>query len=206
MCSFVGLFPLACKVSKCELAAASIRKTPGVKPENVLVEILDLASLQSVKEFSDHFKGLHNRLDHLILNAGVMHPPYTLTKDGIELQWAVNHVVHQLLTQELLPLLEVSQPATVVSVSSNGHFQALPADMMLDVDALSDKSNYNSTEHYGSSKLANVFFAQELARRVGDKSIFVNSLVSSYSPITRAPSALVCPLFALVFLCHCFFS
>ena len=140
-------FPLA---PKCEAAQASIRELPGVDSSNVKVAIVDLSSLKSVMRFTGRFKKRNTHLHMLVLNAGVMHPPYTLSKDGIELQWAVNHVAHQLMAQNLLPLLERSQPSTVVSVSSNGQFQTLqPVDIILDAKALSAKDSYNKVDHYG---------------------------------------------------------
>jgi len=171
---------LACRnLAKCEAAVASIRALPGVaRGELVTAATLDLSSLSAVSVFADEFKRTHDQLHSLILNAGVMHPPYTLSADGIELQWAVNHVAHQHLTQELLPLLEASSPATITVVSSSGHFAPkVPVELMLDAAALSDPDGYDKVGHYGTSKLGNVLMARQLASRLGpDSDVFVNSL------------------------------
>lgn len=168
---------LACRsLSKCAAAVRAIQELPEVAhPERVTSADLDLSSLQAVRAFAEVVQQQHGSLDMLIMNAGVMHPPHTLSADGIELQWAVNHVAHQLLATLLLPMM--ASPSTIVSVSSNGHFHTTPVEWMLDVEALSDPANYNKFKHYGSSKLANVLFAAELADRLGPASeVFVNSL------------------------------
>jgi len=155
---------LACRSkSKCDEAVAEIKQIN----KNARVEpmVLDLGSLASVKSFANEFVKKHDKLDSLILNAGIMHTPYTLTSDGIESQFGVNHVAHFYLTQLLTPVLEHSQPSTIVSVSSNGHFATYSEGVHLTLNAINNASNYDPFRAYGQSKLANVLFAQELSER-----------------------------------------
>ena len=82
-----------------------------------LVE-LDLSDLKNVKEFTESIKDKFDYLDVLINNAGIMAPPKTLSKQGLEIQFAVNHLAHMSLTLELLPLLEEKNNSRVVTVTS----------------------------------------------------------------------------------------
>ena len=139
-----------------------------------LKEGLELSSFASVRKYAAAFARENKRLDMLVNNAGVMMSPFALTKDGFEQQHAVNHLGHFLLTLELMPLLEASQPSRVVSVSSAAH-TAAPSDVGIPFETLNKEESYNPVTAYGISKLCNILFAEELSRRVGDKKIFVNS-------------------------------
>jgi NAD(P)-dependent dehydrogenase (short-subunit alcohol dehydrogenase family) len=166
--------------SKCAAAAAKIReaKIRGSGGASVAVDTLvalDLASLASVKAFAAAFLAQYSKLDALLLNAGIMSPPFGLSEDAIEMQFAVNHLGHFYLTQLLLPrALETAKagvPVHIASVSSMMSFVAavrptrfLSGDMSL--SALNDPKDYGGIKHYAQSKLANVLFAKELHRRV----------------------------------------
>jgi NAD(P)-dependent dehydrogenase (short-subunit alcohol dehydrogenase family) len=115
---------------------------------------LDLASVRAA---AAEFKDRHGRLDLLINNAGLMIPPYGLTKDGFELQFGVNHLGHFALTGLLLDRLAGGR---VVTVSSNGHRRGV-----LDFDDLTSAHHYDPMAAYARSKLANLLFAFELQRR-----------------------------------------
>jgi len=140
---------------------------------------LDLSDLNSVKQFAESFSKSHDRLDSLILNAGVMDPPYTLSAQGLELQFAVNHLGHFYLTKLLLELLEKSQPSTIVPVSSAAHFRA--PDLWTSIETLNNETRYYedpTNGHYPHSKLCNIYFAQELSsqlRSMGIDQVFVNA-------------------------------
>ena len=101
-------------------------------------------------------------------NAGVMALPASLTKDGYEIQFGTNHVGHALLTKLLLPTLqrtaEENGDVRIINVSSAGH-QMPPKGGLALKDATSDMSSYSTWVRYGQSKLANVLFTRELARR-----------------------------------------
>eukprot|EP01062_Namystynia_karyoxenos_P081799 TRINITY_DN906_c0_g1_i1.p1 TRINITY_DN906_c0_g1~~TRINITY_DN906_c0_g1_i1.p1 ORF type:complete len:391 (+),score=132.94 TRINITY_DN906_c0_g1_i1:77-1174(+) len=165
---------LACRsAERCESAARRIRANHSAAVAVPMV--LDLGSLASVRAFADKFRKEFDRLDTLVLNAGVMGPPFTLTADGIESQFGVNHVGHQALTMQLLPALQKSAPSTVVAVSSNAHWAPYPAGI-LDAAQINDEAAYSRADAYGQSKLANLYFAQELAERVRDKGVYVNAI------------------------------
>ncbi len=100
-------------------------------------------------------------MDVLICNAGILFPPYQLTEDGFELTFGVNHLGHFLLTNLLLDRLKESAPSRVVVVSSLGHFAG-----SLDFQDMMWTKRYNRYLAYCRSKLANVMFAKELARRL----------------------------------------
>uniref|UniRef100_A0A3P8WWJ6 Si:dkey-23o4.6 n=1 Tax=Cynoglossus semilaevis TaxID=244447 RepID=A0A3P8WWJ6_CYNSE len=140
---------MACRdLTRAESAAEEIREATG--NGNVVIRHLDLASLHSVRQFAKDYVDSEDRLDILINNAGVMMCPKWLTEDGFETQLAVNHLGHFLLTNLLLPKLKSSAPSRVVNVSSIAHRGG-----RIDFDDL-----------YQQSKLANVLFSRELARKL----------------------------------------
>jgi NAD(P)-dependent dehydrogenase (short-subunit alcohol dehydrogenase family) len=106
-----------------------------------------------------------NGLDGLINNAATFSYWFTLTADGIELQWAVNHLAPFLLTHELLPQLKNVPAGRVVTVSSDSHYGA-----RLNWNDLQLRRRYNGLAAYGNTKLANVLFTLELNRRLGPDS------------------------------------
>ena len=122
---------------------------------------LDLASLQSVRTAGADLTARFPKLDLLINNAGVMFPPYSLTKDGFELQFGTNHLGHFALTGLLINSLLAQPGSRVVTVSSNGH----RAGRMNFADLQSSR-HYHKAAAYGRSKLANLMFTYELQRRL----------------------------------------
>jgi retinol dehydrogenase 12 len=104
------------------------------------------------------------RIDVLLNNAGAIFDKRELTRDGIEATWALNHLAYFLLTQELLPLLKSAPAARVVNVSSAAHMIARNG---IDWDDVQGARKYSSWTAYGQSKLANILFSNELARRTG---------------------------------------
>jgi len=133
---------------------------------------LELGSLKSVAAFAKAFNDEKVPLNILVNNAGIMTTPFGLTEDGLEQQWGVNHIGHFALTMRLMPAIEKGQPARIVSVTSLGHNFAVNG---IRFDNMTDESLYDPTEAYGQSKLSNILFARELARRVEGKKIYVNS-------------------------------
>lgn len=131
---------------------------------NASVELasLDLSSLSSVRSFATQFKDRNASLDLLVNNAAVMAlPKRTLSADGYELQFATNHLGHFLLTAELMPHLLKSSSARIVTVSSIAHRYG-----KLLLEDLQAEKNYEGWSAYGTSKLANLLFSFELARRL----------------------------------------
>lgn len=147
---------------KGEEVAGEIKKSlPEAKIE---VRKLDLGSLSSVKSFSEQILADYNRLDILINNAGVMMCPFSKTEDGFEIQMGTNHLGHFALTGLLMPLLKETKGARIVATSSIAH---RPGNIDFE-DINWGKRKYNTTKAYGDSKLANLYFAYELARKFKD--------------------------------------
>jgi NAD(P)-dependent dehydrogenase (short-subunit alcohol dehydrogenase family) len=127
---------------------------------SLVVMELNLAELNSIRDFTESFRQRFDSLDILINNAGVMIPPYQKTKDGFELQFGTNHLGHFALTGLLLPLLTKTPKSRVVTVSSLAHRNA-----SIDFDNLDGSNGYKAMKFYGQSKLANLLFAKELDNR-----------------------------------------
>ena len=151
---------VACRSERKGAAAvASIKATTG--NDAVFLLMLDLADLASVRDCAKSFLEPYEPLHVLINNAGVA-GRRGLTKQGFELMFGVNHLGHFLLTQLLLERLVSSAPARVVTVSSDAHYNARGIDW----DALRRPARgITGLDEYAVSKLCNVLFSQELARR-----------------------------------------
>jgi NAD(P)-dependent dehydrogenase (short-subunit alcohol dehydrogenase family) len=130
---------------------------------NLIVKALDLASLESIKAFSESIRLEYNRIHILINNAGVMAPPYAETKEGFELQFGTNHIGHFVLTSKLLPLLRKTEDSRIVTVSSIASHKG-----EISFDDVNAKVNYNRIKAYRQSKLANLMFSMELDKRLAD--------------------------------------
>ena len=122
---------------------------------------LDLADLASVRTAARDLADRYGRLDLLINNAGVMGLPRSLTSDGFEMQFGVNHLGHFALTMALLPLLRAGPASRVVTVTSGAQYFGRIA-----FDDLQGERRYDRWAAYGQSKLANVMFALELQQHL----------------------------------------
>jgi NAD(P)-dependent dehydrogenase (short-subunit alcohol dehydrogenase family) len=127
---------------------------------------LDLGSLSSVRSCAAQLLASQQRLDALLNNAGIMAIPYTRTPDGFEAQFGTNHLGHFALTGLLFPLLLKSPGARVVNVSSQAH--QIGRMRFSDLDWSQGYSRWGA---YGMSKLANLLFTYELARRIAQKQL-----------------------------------
>ncbi|MBW2214286.1 MAG: SDR family NAD(P)-dependent oxidoreductase, partial [Deltaproteobacteria bacterium] len=132
----------------------------------------DFASLAEVRRLAEDIKARFDSLSVLVNNAGVWHTHRTLSKDGYEATLAVNHLAHFLLTNELEDLLVASAPARVVNVSSSMHGRP----KSIHWDDLMFEKHWAGFWVYGHSKLANVLFSNELARRWKDLGVTSNAL------------------------------
>jgi NAD(P)-dependent dehydrogenase (short-subunit alcohol dehydrogenase family) len=147
-------------IEKGKRAAARIAGTaPGA---NVIVQPLDLTSLDSIRAAADELRAKHPRIDLLINNAGVMFTPKQTTRDGFELQFATNHLGHFALTGLLLEQMLPVPGSRVVTVSSSAH--RLRA--RINFDDLQGERSYSRVRAYAQSKLANLMFTYELQRRL----------------------------------------
>ena len=141
-------------------AAAAIAVTaPGA---DVTVQPLDLASLDSIRAAAGELRARHPGIDLLINNAGVMFPPRQTTPDGFELQLGTNHLGHFALTGLLLEQMLPVPGSRVVTVSSQAH----RIRARINFDDLQSQRSYSRAAAYSQSKLANLMFTYELARRL----------------------------------------
>ncbi|XP_053399624.1 retinol dehydrogenase 12-like isoform X2 [Mercenaria mercenaria] len=161
---------LACRdVTKAERAAEDIRKS--TENENVVVYILDLASLKSVRQCANEVLTKETRLDVLINNAGVMWTPNVKTADGFDMQFGTNHLGHFLFTNLLLDLVKKSTPSRIINVSSLAHIRG-----KINFDDLNSEKGFSTMKAYAQSKLANVLFTRELSKRLQGTNVTANSL------------------------------
>ena len=167
---------LAGKNASVIIAARNIQKAKKVADEirqefpkaDVIVRELDLSKLALIATFSQSILAEFDQLDVLINNAGIMACPYSKTADGFEIQMGTNHLSHFALTGQLLPLLQATDNSRVVNVSSMAHTMG-----NINFSDLSwEPRKYSTWRAYGDSKLANLYFTYELARKLqgSDKS------------------------------------
>jgi NAD(P)-dependent dehydrogenase (short-subunit alcohol dehydrogenase family) len=131
----------------------------------------DLSSLADVRQLASSVRHRCPRLDVLVNNAGGIFLTRELSVDGIEMTWALNHLSYYLLTNLLLPHLTAGHPARVVNVASDAHKGA-----SINFDDVEGKTRYSAWQAYRQSKLANILFTYELARRLAGTSVTVNAL------------------------------
>ena len=132
----------------------------------------DMSSMVAVRELARSIRAAHARLDVLVNNAGSVSPARQTTVDGIELTFAVNHLAPFLLTNLLLGLLQRSTPSRIVNVASEAHRSGT-----IDFDNLQfERGGYAGVRAYNRSKLANILFTNELARRLAGTNVTANSL------------------------------
>jgi NAD(P)-dependent dehydrogenase (short-subunit alcohol dehydrogenase family) len=135
------------------------------------VHLADLSRQADVRRVADELLERFPRIDVLVNNAGVVNLQHTTTADGIEATFATNHLAYFLLTLLLLPRLQASAPARIVNVASEAHRFG-----RLDLGDLGRANGYRSMRVYGTSKLANILFTYELARRLAGSGVTVNCL------------------------------
>jgi retinol dehydrogenase 12 len=153
-----------------QAARAEIERDTGNGDARIV--LCDLSRQADVRRAAGELLAAFPRIDVLLNNAAVHTWRRTLSADGIELQWAVNHLAPFLLTGLLLPRLAGSAPARVVTVSSNAHEMA---DLRWD-DLEMRRRRYRGFRQYGNTKRANVLFTRELARRTAGTGVTANAL------------------------------
>ena len=145
-----------------------IRLASGNK--NVDSLLADLSSQAEVRRLASEFKSKYSRLHVLLNNAGAVFLQRQLSVDGIEMTFALNHLASFLLTNLLLDTLKASAPARIINVSSDAH-----ASGRIEFENLQGERRF-SPRAYGNSKLANILFTLELARRLEGSGVTVNAL------------------------------
>jgi NAD(P)-dependent dehydrogenase (short-subunit alcohol dehydrogenase family) len=155
-----------------EKAIATVEKikkaTGNQKVEYMLA---DLSSQKDVRHLAEEFKAKYDRLHVLVNNAGALYTKREESVDGIELTFALNHLGYFLLTNLLLDTIKASAPARIVNVSSSMHRRGT-----MDWQDLEGKKKFSGWAIYGRSKLANILFTRELARRLEGSGVTVNAL------------------------------
>jgi NAD(P)-dependent dehydrogenase (short-subunit alcohol dehydrogenase family) len=151
-----------------EATAAAVAAGGAPPPK---VEIADLSVMEQVRALARRLDRSLDRIDVLINNAGLVCSDRRVTPDGFEYVFAVNHLAPFLLTNLLRPKLTASAPARVVTVSSDVHTAA-----KLDLDDPNLEHGWDSWRSYANSKLANILFTRELARRLDGTGVTANCL------------------------------
>ncbi|MBP7998461.1 MAG: SDR family oxidoreductase [Chloroflexi bacterium] len=133
--------------------------------------LADLSSQQAIRQLVKTIQQKYNRLDVLVNNAGAMFASRRVSVDGLEMTFALNHMNYFLLTALLLDMLKASAPSRIVNVSSDAHQGA-----QLNFADLQNEKRFMGFRVYGQSKLANIYFTYELARRLEGTGVTVNAL------------------------------
>jgi NAD(P)-dependent dehydrogenase (short-subunit alcohol dehydrogenase family) len=148
---------------------AEIQRQTGNR--DVTLMLADLSLQQSIRQLAQDFLVTGRPLHVLVNNAGIVNLQRKLTSDGIEEVFAVNHLAYFLLTHLLLDRLTATPPARIVNVASDAHkFSGI------DFDNLQGERRYRTMKIYGQSKLANILFTYELARRLDGSGVTANCL------------------------------
>ncbi len=156
-------------MEKGETLKEEIQQETGSK--NIELMSCDLASLDSIRSFAKQFLAKYDRLDLLINNAGLWESKRKESADGIEMNFAVNHLAPFLMTNLLLDLIKKSAPARIINVSSTAHKYA-----KMNFDDLEGKKRWDSMKSYAQSKLANILFTRKLAHELAGAGVTVNCL------------------------------
>jgi NAD(P)-dependent dehydrogenase (short-subunit alcohol dehydrogenase family) len=131
----------------------------------------DFASLAAVRRLADEILARHGRLDLLVNNAGLFSPNFQRSEDGYEMTFAVNHLAPFLLTNLLLDRLKASAPARIVTVASRAH-----RGHRIDLATIAGPRDWSMMKGYGRSKLCNILFTRELAKRLDGSAVTATCL------------------------------
>lgn len=137
--------------------------------ETVDLHLADLSVQQEIRDLAERLLNRYERIEVLVNNAGLMTAKRRTTIDGLEMQFAVNHLAPFLLTNLLLHRLRASAPARIITVASTAQSRG-----HIDFDDLQSERGYNGWQAYANSKLANVLFTYELARRLAGSGVTAN--------------------------------
>jgi len=174
--SAIGLAKLGAKVvmvgrdkGRTAKAVELVKSQTGNQSVSYL--LADLSSLQQVRRLTQEFKEKHSKLDVLLNNAGAIFLWRKVSADGYEMTLALNHLNYFLLTDLLLDMLKSAPSARIVNVASRAHYRG-----HVNFDDLQSRHGYNGMRVYSMSKLMNVLFTYELARRLQGTNVTANCL------------------------------
>ena len=170
---------VARNATKAQQVVKELRAAAG--HDNIGFVRADLSAQKSVRGAAETIKGRLKRIDVLINNAGGMYGKRELSEDGIERTFALNHLGYFLFTNLLLDQLKASAPSRIVNVASAAHNGA-----KLDIGDLQGAKGYSGWRAYQRSKLANIYFTYELARRLAGTNVTVNALHPGFVPFQRS--------------------
>jgi len=151
-----------------EKARAAMKDIPS---DDVALIVGDMSSQADIRRVASEVKAKYDKLDVLLNNAGVLVTSRRTTVDGIEETFAINHLGYFLLTDQLLDLLKSSAPSRIVNVASEAHRSA-----KMHWDDLQLEKGWGQFKAYGQSKLCNILFTRELARRLEGTKVTANCL------------------------------
>lgn len=157
-----------------EKARAEVVRESG--NDRVEIVLCDLSSQAEIRRMADEFAAGYGKLDVLINNAAIVPATRTVTTEGIETQFAVNHLAYFLLAGLLMDPLKAAAPSRIVNVASGMHFRAC-----LDFGNLQAEKSYKPMAHYSLTKLLNVCFTYELAGRLEGTGVTVNALSPGFT-------------------------
>ena len=168
-----------------EAAMTELKEKSG--NSSISLFIADLSSQTSIRQLVTDFKTKFGKLDILINNAAVITQNRTLTEDGLETQFALNHLAPFLLTELLLDSLKTSDSARIINISSNAH-----QTVNINFDDLQSEQSYKPKEVYQRTKLCNLLFTYELARQLNGTHITANCVHPvSYTHLTLPTKRIV---------------
>lgn len=152
---------------KSEWVRSEVSKKSG--NNNIDILVTDLSDISSVKDAVKEFKQKYKRLDALVNVAAVYRSKREVTKDNLELMFATNHLAPFILTNELLDLLKVSNPARIITVTA-------PSTTKLNFDDLQGEKKFSALNSFGGSKMMNLMFTYSLARRLEGTGVTATAL------------------------------
>lgn len=162
---------LVCRTqSKAEASAEAVRNKLG-HDVRLVPMAADLSVQAEIRQLANDIHSRYGHIDVLLNNAGAVFANFQTSADGIEMTMAVNHFNYFLLTNLLLPLLKNAPEGRIINVTSNAHTFG-----SIDVESFTQKRNYHLMKAYAQSKLANLLFTTELARRLQGTKVTVNAV------------------------------
>jgi len=176
---FQTALALASRDAQLILPARNLQKAEDAKNrivsqtgnKNIEVFQCELSSMESIRQFATHFNDNYDQLHILVNNAGIWETTRKLSADGVEMVFAVNHLAPFLLTNLLLGKLKAADKARIVTVSSGAHIQG-----KINFQDIEYNKSWNHFKVYAQSKLANILFTRELARRLEGTAVTANCL------------------------------